>query len=355
MERIGLKNRMLGNIRFVGELYKQSLLNTSSVYSCFNELLGNEKKTFEDPELELVCHLIKTVGETLENKSTENQLRMFDEYFAKIRGFSKDKTLNSRIRFNMDEIVELRKNDWIARRQQEGPLKISEIHQRVKQEEEKQQVQQQQQQQRQQNQGDNRRGGDARSYSGAQQQQMQPKILSRSKDQQPHGRQGGGSGGGDVKFGRTSSVGPGVAVSNNDNRSGSSAEIRRLNSSSAVLTTGGKDSGVRKEIKFEDDAMFKIVKTAVSDYVVDGDITGVQELNGSPPIIFGYFVLHLIKRFVEANSKDKPEKMLEMLNEPVVLSSLLTARREVEKAVESCDVLKLLPDIVLDTSEVPFP
>ena len=50
---------------------------------------------------------------------------------------SKDKSLNSRMRFTIEEVIFLRKNKWQSRREQEGPLKISEIHQKIQEEEER--------------------------------------------------------------------------------------------------------------------------------------------------------------------------------------------------------------------------
>jgi hypothetical protein len=41
------------------------------------------------------------------------------------------------MRFTIEEVIFLRKNKWQARREQEGPLKISEIHQKIQEEEER--------------------------------------------------------------------------------------------------------------------------------------------------------------------------------------------------------------------------
>jgi len=89
---------------------------------------------------------------------------------------SKDKSLNARMRFSIEEVIFLRSNKWQSRREHEGPLKISEIHQRIQQEEEHNKMIAAQQQQlllQQQQQQGNKRVGDGSYGRQVQQQQQQ--------------------------------------------------------------------------------------------------------------------------------------------------------------------------------------
>ncbi len=80
------KKRMLGNINFVGELYKKKLLASKIIHGCVIQLLG-ELRT-ENPEttdkippvenLELLCKLLRTVGKILE---TDKDSQLVDVYF----------------------------------------------------------------------------------------------------------------------------------------------------------------------------------------------------------------------------------------------------------------------------------
>ncbi|KAJ1431849.1 armadillo-type protein, partial [Ochromonadaceae sp. CCMP2298] len=132
-KQLKLKRRMLGNIRFVGELYKQKLLTDVVIHSCIADLMGtadNWKPMSDEQDIECLCRLLATAGERLEAKSGQSeQGRVFNQYFDRLYTLSKDKSLNSRMRFGMEELLELRENRWQKRRAQEGPLKISEIHQ----------------------------------------------------------------------------------------------------------------------------------------------------------------------------------------------------------------------------------
>ena len=98
----------------------------------------------------MLCKLLTTIGQTFEEKSNSEQSQHFEAYFERMLKLSKDKSLNSRMRFSIEEVIFLRNNNWQARREQEGPLKISEIHQKIQEEEERNKISNKQQQQQQQ-------------------------------------------------------------------------------------------------------------------------------------------------------------------------------------------------------------
>lgn len=86
---------------------------------------------------------------------------------------SKDKSLNARMRFSIEEVIFLRNNKWQSRREHEGPLKLSEIHHRIQQEEERNKAIAAQQQQQMLQYGGLKRGGGDGSYGGIRQTQQQ--------------------------------------------------------------------------------------------------------------------------------------------------------------------------------------
>ena len=140
-----LKRRMLGNIRFIGELCKKGMLKVNIMHNCMwlllsetDEVTGKKKcwKPMKDEqEVEMLCKLLTTVGATLDADKSKNQHLQMDEYFDRMQELSQDKSLNSRLRFGIQEVIELRRNDWQARREQEGPATIEQIHRKAAEEE----------------------------------------------------------------------------------------------------------------------------------------------------------------------------------------------------------------------------
>ncbi|GFU09849.1 eukaryotic translation initiation factor 4 gamma 3 [Nephila pilipes] len=118
-----LKTRWIGNIRFMGELYKFNMIQTIVILDCIKTLL----KLADEDSLECFCWLMKTAGKELEiSKDFEEKLPM-DEYFAQIQKIVDNRLTCSRIRFMLQDIIELRKNDWVPRRVENIPRTIDEI------------------------------------------------------------------------------------------------------------------------------------------------------------------------------------------------------------------------------------
>ncbi len=70
-----LRRRSLGNIRFIGELYKLKMLTARIMHECVNRLL----READEETLECLCRLLTTVGKELE---METNARLAD---AKVR------------------------------------------------------------------------------------------------------------------------------------------------------------------------------------------------------------------------------------------------------------------------------
>ena len=56
------KRRSLGNIRFIGELFKLLMLTEKIMHECVLQLL----KSTDSESLECLCRLLSTVGKTLD-------------------------------------------------------------------------------------------------------------------------------------------------------------------------------------------------------------------------------------------------------------------------------------------------
>ncbi|CAH2219039.1 eukaryotic translation initiation factor 4 gamma 1 isoform X3 [Pelobates cultripes] len=119
------RRRTLGNIKFIGELFKLKLLSEDSMKDCLLKLL---KKNNEE-SMECICQLLTSVGKHLEDGHSG-----MDSYINKINIFIKSKTTSSRIRFLVQDVLDLRRNKWVPRHKPEGPKTIDQIHKEAEQE-----------------------------------------------------------------------------------------------------------------------------------------------------------------------------------------------------------------------------
>jgi len=60
------RRRSLGNIRFIGELYKLKMLTAKIMHECITRLLNYKEEEAMEEALECLCKLLTTVGKDLE-------------------------------------------------------------------------------------------------------------------------------------------------------------------------------------------------------------------------------------------------------------------------------------------------
>lgn len=121
-----LKRRMLGNVKFIGELFKQQLLKEKIMHECIKLLLGSldESNTVPDDEsIEAAAKLFFTIGKQLESPASSKA--RLDAYCKRLGTLSRDtKRLAARTRFMLQDLLECRRNGWKERRAKDGPHKI---------------------------------------------------------------------------------------------------------------------------------------------------------------------------------------------------------------------------------------
>lgn len=134
------RRRSLGNIKFIGELFKLKMLTEVIMHDCIVKLLKNH----DEESLECLCRLLSTIGKDLDfekAKVTENtqskdlhwqtsshnihtdgenkivsllslsvslQPRM-DQYFNQMEKIIKERKTTSRIRFMLQDVLDLRR------------------------------------------------------------------------------------------------------------------------------------------------------------------------------------------------------------------------------------------------------
>ncbi|XP_052820010.1 eukaryotic translation initiation factor 4 gamma 1-like [Mya arenaria] len=130
-EEAKTKQRSLGNIRFMGELFKVKMFNERIMHDCVFTLLRAK-----DPEsLACVCMLLTTIGKELD---TDNAKPRMDQYFQQIAKLANKKTTSARVRFMLQDMINIRLNKWIPRRSNININIIDQIHREVIQERQEQ-------------------------------------------------------------------------------------------------------------------------------------------------------------------------------------------------------------------------
>jgi translation initiation factor 4G len=143
MKRIKIKKQMLGNIRFIGELFKKRLIKEKIMHECIQSLMKLTKKLdggleqaqddeMDEEDHEALCQLFNTIGEEIDRSSKHGPMEL---YFDRIEALSNDKSLASRSRFMYKDLIELRQNGWQTRRKQETAKTLDEIRKDAEREE----------------------------------------------------------------------------------------------------------------------------------------------------------------------------------------------------------------------------
>lgn len=128
-QRQAAKRKMLGNIKFIGELGKLGMLQGAILHMCIQQLLerkrrGGIREMAED--LECLCQIMKTCGRILDIDKAKS---LMDQYFDRMAAYAVNQELPSRIRFMLQDAIDLRANQWQPRKiaSTDGPRTIQQI------------------------------------------------------------------------------------------------------------------------------------------------------------------------------------------------------------------------------------
>lgn len=125
------KQKVLGNVKFIGELFKLEMLNAATLHKMLEQLLDKKSRpypTLEDrcEDMECLTQIFRTCGRQLDTEKSKN---LIDQYFDNMEYKSNSSKYPARIRFMLRDVIELRKDGWKPRKatKVDGPVPIQDL------------------------------------------------------------------------------------------------------------------------------------------------------------------------------------------------------------------------------------
>jgi len=111
IETIKAKTILLGNMKFIGQLYLSHLIPPQVMTLCLKHLIAPSGRRPSDDDVEGACTLLNTVGPALDGDD-EIDGEELDKMYQKLRNISKSGRHNVRIKILVRNLHDLRKRSW---------------------------------------------------------------------------------------------------------------------------------------------------------------------------------------------------------------------------------------------------
>lgn len=103
--RFKAKKRMLGNIKFICELFKQRMLIEDIMHFCIERMLKMDLQNPDEEQTEALCDFLMRIGKLLDSKKLA-------PYFDKLEVMQKGPNIPPRLRFMVEDVIDFRAQGW---------------------------------------------------------------------------------------------------------------------------------------------------------------------------------------------------------------------------------------------------
>jgi hypothetical protein len=132
--QVKYKTKMLGNIKLVGQLIRHGMLSPKIALSVAAELVRDDP-IVRDERLETLAVFLETIGPSLDDPNWSHS-QQFETIFAEVQRLVNDRTVPSRIRYLLRDVLDLRKGKWLIHKvrkfDEDAPTTIAEVHEKAK-------------------------------------------------------------------------------------------------------------------------------------------------------------------------------------------------------------------------------
>lgn len=119
------KQRLLGNVRLISELFKKDMVNDLIMSIILKDLLGSPDSDPPEDSVEAACEVIAIAGAALE--ASERSKARLNGVFNHLNRLAGSKSYPSRLRFVVRDVIDLRAQHWVARRETFTAKKLDDI------------------------------------------------------------------------------------------------------------------------------------------------------------------------------------------------------------------------------------
>ncbi|KAG2498818.1 hypothetical protein HYH03_003011 [Edaphochlamys debaryana] len=128
-----VKKRVLGNMRLMSELYKNEMVKDWIMVTCIDELLSSRAtksaKTPPEDNIEAVLEIVKLSGNKLSKSDKPETIKKLNKVMTTLESLMSDKSngVSTRVRLAIKDVIELKRANWIPRREAYTAKKLDEV------------------------------------------------------------------------------------------------------------------------------------------------------------------------------------------------------------------------------------